>query len=147
MCGLFGALSFTSQGIDKGLAQAMSEKVARRGPDDKGEWFDGPVMLGHRRLSIIDLSSAGHQPMHDVQQRYSIVFNGTIYNYPELREQLLIMGYQFQSNSDTEVCLNAYSCWCQQCSETLTGMFAFATLSPLRQRLFLSRHRSGCKPH
>ena len=68
MCGLFGALSFTNQGIDKRLAQAMSEKVARRGPDDKGEWFDGPVMLGHRRLSIIDLSAAGHQPMHDVQQ-------------------------------------------------------------------------------
>jgi asparagine synthase (glutamine-hydrolysing) len=146
MCGLYGALSFTSQGIDKGLAQAMSEKVARRGPDDKGEWFDGPVMFGHRRLSIIDLSAAGHQPMHDTQQRYSIVFNGTIYNYPELREQLLAKGYQFQSNSDTEVILNAYACWGEQCSEKLTGMFAFAIWDRQRQSLFLARDRLGIKP-
>jgi asparagine synthase (glutamine-hydrolysing) len=146
MCGLFGALSFTSQGIDKGLALAMSEKVARRGPDDKGEWFDGPVMLGHRRLSIIDLSAAGHQPMHDVQQRYSIVFNGTIYNYPELREQLLAKGYKFQSHSDTEVILNAYACWGEKCSEKLTGMFAFAIWDRQRQSLFLARDRLGIKP-
>jgi asparagine synthase (glutamine-hydrolysing) len=146
MCGLFGALSFTSQGIDKGLALAMSEKVARRGPDDKGEWFDGPVMLGHRRLSIIDLSAAGHQPMHDVQQRYSIVFNGTIYNYPELREQLLAKGYKFQSHSDTEVILNAYACWGEKCSEKLIGMFAFAIWDRQRQSLFLARDRLGIKP-
>jgi len=146
MCGLFGALSFTSEGIDKGLAQVMSEKVARRGPDDKGEWFDGPVMLGHRRLSIIDLSAAGHQPMHDVQQRYSIVFNGTIYNYPELREELLAKGYKFQSHSDTEVILNAYACWGDQCSEKLTGMFAFAIWDKQKQSLFLARDRLGIKP-
>jgi asparagine synthase (glutamine-hydrolysing) len=146
MCGLFGALSFTNQGIDKRLAQAMSEKVARRGPDDKGEWFDGPVMLGHRRLSIIDLSAAGHQPMHDVQQRFSIVFNGTIYNYPELREELLTKGYQFHSHSDTEVILNAYACWGEHCSEKLTGMFAFAIWDKQRQSLFLARDRLGIKP-
>jgi asparagine synthase (glutamine-hydrolysing) len=146
MCGLFGALSFTSQGIDKGLTQAMSEKVSRRGPDDKGEWFDGPVMLGHRRLSIIDLSAAGHQPMHDSEQRYSIVFNGTIYNYPELREQLLAKGYKFHSQSDTEVILNAYACWGEKCSEKLTGMFAFAIWDRQRQSLFLARDRLGIKP-
>ncbi len=89
MCGLYGALSFNGQSIDPNLAQAMSAKVARRGPDDQGEWFEGPLMLGHRRLSIIDLSPLGHQPMHDVTQRYTIVFNGTIYNYPELREHKL----------------------------------------------------------
>ena len=146
MCGLFGALSFTNQGIDQSLAQAMSEKVAHRGPDDQGEWFDGPVMLGHRRLSIIDLSAAGHQPMHDINQGYSIVFNGTIYNYPELREQLIAQGYRFQSHSDTEVILNAYACWGEQCCEKLNGMFAFAIWDRRRQQLFLTRDRLGIKP-
>ncbi|MFT5657082.1 MAG: asparagine synthase (glutamine-hydrolyzing) [Gammaproteobacteria bacterium] len=146
MCGLFGVLSFTGQSIEPGIAQAMSEKVARRGPDDRGEWFDGPIMLGHRRLSIIDLSAAGHQPMHDVNQRYTIVFNGTIYNYPELRKQLLTQGYRFQSNSDTEVILNAYACWGGQCVEKLNGMFAFAIWDKKQQSLFLARDRLGIKP-
>jgi asparagine synthase (glutamine-hydrolysing) len=107
MCGLFGALSFDANAINPEHAASMSARVARRGPDDQGEFFDGPVMLGHRRLAIIDLSPAGHQPMHDVSRRYTIVFNGTIYNYPELREILIGKGYQFHSHSDTEVILNA----------------------------------------
>jgi asparagine synthase (glutamine-hydrolysing) len=146
MCGLYGALSFDGQGIEPGLSAAMSEKVARRGPDDQGEWFDGPVMLGHRRLSIIDLSPQGHQPMHDVGERYSIVFNGTIYNYPELRELLIADGYRFNSHSDTEVILNAYACWGGQCTEKLHGMFAFAIWDKKRQSLFLARDRIGIKP-
>ena len=101
MCGLFGALSFNNSAINPDHAASMSARVARRGPDDEGEFYDGPVMLGHRRLSIIDLSAAGHQPMQDVTRRYSIVFNGTIYNYPELREILLAKVYQFNSHSDT----------------------------------------------
>ena len=111
MCGLFGALSFNASAIDPGHAASMSARVARRGPDDKGEFFAGPVMLGHRRLAIIDLSAAGHQPMQDVSKRYTIVFNGTIYNYPELREILIAKGFQFNSHSDTEVIINAYACW------------------------------------
>ena len=146
MCGLYGALSFDGQGIDPGIAMAMSEKVARRGPDDRGEWFDGPVMLGHRRLSIIDLSPSGHQPMHDVGERYCIVFNGTIYNYPELREVLIADGYRFNSHSDTEVILNAYACWGEQCTEKLHGMFAFAIWDKNRQSLFMARDRMGIKP-
>lgn len=146
MCGLYGALSFDGQSIDPGIAMAMSEKVARRGPDDRGEWFDGPVMLGHRRLAIIDLSPSGHQPMHDTSERYSIVFNGTIYNYPELREVLIADGYQFNSHSDTEVILNAYACWGEQCTEKLHGMFAFAIWDRNRQSLFLARDRMGIKP-
>ena len=146
MCGLYGALSFDGQSIDHGIAMAMSEKVARRGPDDRGEWFDGPVMLGHRRLAIIDLSPSGHQPMHDTSERYSIVFNGTIYNYPELREVLIADGYQFNSHSDTEVILNAYACWGEQCTEKLHGMFAFAIWDRNRQSLFLARDRMGIKP-
>jgi asparagine synthase (glutamine-hydrolysing) len=146
MCGLYGALSFDGQGIDPGIAMAMSEKVARRGPDDQGEWFDGPVMLGHRRLSIIDLSPQGHQPMQDTGGRYSIVFNGTIYNYPGLREQLIADGYRFNSQSDTEVILNAYARWGEQCTEKLHGMFAFAIWDKDNQSLFLARDRMGIKP-
>ena len=146
MCGLFGALSFTGQSVNRELAAAMSEKVARRGPDDRGEWFDGPVMLGHRRLAIIDLSPQGHQPMHDVSERYTIVFNGTIYNYPELREALIADGYRFNSHSDTEVILNAYACWGEQFTERLHGMFAFAIWDKKRETLFLARDRMGIKP-
>jgi len=146
MCGLFGALSFSGQSIDTGIANAMSEKVARRGPDDRGEWFDGPVMLGHRRLAIIDLSPQGHQPMHDVSEQYTIVFNGTIYNYPELREQLISAGYAFHSHSDTEVILNAYAHWGEACTEKLHGMFAFAIWDKNAQSLFLARDRMGIKP-
>ncbi|MEE8366531.1 MAG: N-acetylglutaminylglutamine amidotransferase [Gammaproteobacteria bacterium] len=146
MCGLYGALSFNGQGFEPDLAQVMSAKVARRGPDDQGEWFEGPVMLGHRRLSIIDLSPLGHQPMHDVTQRYSIVFNGTIYNYPELREQLIADGYRFRSHSDTEVILNAYACWGDQAVEKLHGMFAFAIWDKQEKQLFLARDRLGIKP-
>ena len=146
MCGLFGALSFNGQPVEAGIANAMSEKVARRGPDDRGEWIEGPVMLGHRRLAIIDLSPQGHQPMVDVRERYTIVFNGTIYNYPELRSQLIADGYAFHSHSDTEVILNAYACWGEQCTEKLHGMFAFAIWDIKRQSLFLARDRMGIKP-
>lgn len=146
MCGLFGALSFTDQSIDSAIAEAMSEKVARRGPDDEGLWRDGPIMLGHRRLSIIDLSELGHQPMQDVSNRYSIVFNGTIYNYPELREQLIGVGYEFRSHSDTEVIINSYARWGEQCTEKLHGMFAFAIWDRQTQNLFIARDRMGIKP-
>jgi asparagine synthase (glutamine-hydrolysing) len=146
MCGLFGALSFTDRGIDRDLAEAMSARVARRGPDDRGEWYDGPVMLGHRRLAIIDLSPLGHQPMEDVTARYTIVFNGTIYNYPELRQQLIKLGYQFRSQSDTEVIINAYAHWGAEAVERLHGMFAFAIWDRHSKKLFLARDRMGIKP-
>ena len=146
MCGLFGALSFDQKAINPELAERMSARVARRGPDDKGEFFDGPVMLGHRRLSIIDLSPAGHQPMQDFSRRFAIVFNGTIYNYPELREQLIDKGYRFNSHSDTEVIINAYACWGEACVERLHGMFAFAIWDSEQKNLFLARDRMGIKP-
>ena len=146
MCGLFGALSFDSNPISADHAARMSACVARRGPDSKGEFFDGPVMLGHRRLAIIDLSPSGHQPMQETSGRYSIVFNGTIYNYPELREILIGKGYRFQSHSDTEVILNAYACWGDACVERLHGMFAFAIWDNERRNLFLARDRMGIKP-
>ena len=126
--------------------QRMSQQVARRGPDDQGEFYQGAVALGHRRLSIIDLSANGHQPMTDVRQNFTIVFNGTIYNYPELREDLLSKGYDFQSHSDTEVILNAYAQWGKACVEKLHGMFAFAIWDKQKQQLFLARDRMGIKP-
>ena len=146
MCGLFGALSFDGSAINSDHAGSMSARVAQRGPDDKGEYFNGPVMLGHRRLAIIDLSAAGHQPMQDSSERYAIVFNGTIYNYPELRTTLIGRGYHFKSQSDTEVIINAYACWGDACVERLHGMFAFAIWDSKQQNLFLARDRMGIKP-
>lgn len=146
MCGLFGALSFTGDRISDKHAAVMSAKVARRGPDDKGEFYDGPIMLGHRRLAIIDLSPLGHQPMQDSTNRYCIVFNGTIYNYPELREELIAKGFKFNSHSDTEVIINAFACWGESCVEHLHGMFAFAIWDSKKQSLYLARDRMGIKP-
>ncbi|MCK4708964.1 MAG: N-acetylglutaminylglutamine amidotransferase, partial [Gammaproteobacteria bacterium] len=146
MCGIFGGLSLSGKSIDKAIVEKMSQQVARRGPDDRGEFYDGPVMLGHRRLAIIDLSEKGHQPMTDVQQNLTIVFNGTIYNYPELREILMQKGCKFQSHSDTEVILNAYAHWGAACVEKLHGMFAFAIWDKRTQKLFLARDRMGIKP-
>ncbi len=146
MCGIFGALTFDESAIDAAVAEAMSARVARRGPDDRGEFFDGPVMLGHRRLAIIDLSPAGHQPMTEVEGRYTIVFNGTIYNYPELRQDLIARGYRFNSHSDTEVIINAYACWGADAVAKLHGMFAFAIWDKRTRELFLARDRMGIKP-
>ncbi|MCP4186836.1 MAG: N-acetylglutaminylglutamine amidotransferase [Gammaproteobacteria bacterium] len=146
MCGLYGAISYTEQPVDDSVAKAMSARVARRGPDDEGFWREGPIVLGHRRLSIIDLSALGHQPMQDISNRYVIVFNGTIYNYPELREQLIEKGYKFRSHSDTEVIINAYAHWGEQCTQKLHGMFAFAIWDRQTRALFLARDRMGIKP-
>ncbi|MCP3688746.1 MAG: N-acetylglutaminylglutamine amidotransferase [Gammaproteobacteria bacterium] len=146
MCGLYGGLSYTERPVSDSVAKAMSSRVAQRGPDDEGIWQEGPILLGHRRLAIIDLSAFGHQPMQDVSQRYVIVFNGTIYNYPELREQLSEKGYRFCSHSDTEVIINAYAHWGEQCTHKLDGMFAFAIWDRQSQVLFLARDRMGIKP-
>lgn len=146
MCGIFGGLSLNGTALDKAVVVRMSEQVAQRGPDDRGEFYQGPVVLGHRRLSIIDLSESGHQPMTEVKQNLTIVFNGTIYNYPELRELLKNQGYIFKSHSDTEVILNAYAEWGELCVEKLHGMFAFAIWNRRTQALFLARDRMGIKP-
>jgi len=146
MCGIFGGLSFDGSSFDAHMVEGMSAAVARRGPDDRGEFTEGPVLLGHRRLSIIDLSPAGHQPMAETTGRYHIVFNGTIYNYPELREELIRLGRAFRSHSDTEVIVNAYAQWGEACVERLHGMFAFAIWDRQEQSLFLARDRMGIKP-
>ncbi len=124
------------------------DMMIHRGPDDAGEWWsaDGRVGLAQRRLSIIDLSSAGHQPMHDASGGLSIVFNGEIYNFSDLRNELTAKGHGFQSHSDTEVILAAYREWGMECLVRLNGMFAFALYDARQQTVFLARDRAGEKP-
>jgi asparagine synthase (glutamine-hydrolysing) len=119
-----------------------------RGPDDVGEWWsvDGRVGLAHRRLSIVDLSPLGHQPMHMPEHGLSVVFNGEIYNHHALRKELVDLGFSFRSLSDTEVLLAAYAAWGERCLEHFDGMFAFAIYDARQRRLFLARDRAGEKP-
>lgn len=147
MCGLVGIASTTSQPDHSWLAPAR-DTLTHRGPDDAGEWWsgDGRVGLAHRRLSILDLSHMGHQPMHLAERGLSIVFNGEIYNFAELRRELEGLGHSFRSESDTEVLLAAYKQWGIECLARLNGMFAFALYDALQQELFLARDRAGEKP-
>jgi asparagine synthase (glutamine-hydrolysing) len=147
MCGLVGVASRRPQSSREWLAKASLE-IQHRGPDDSGEWWSAnqKVGLGHRRLSIIDLSSAGHQPMLDAAGSLAIVFNGEIYNYGELKNELSDLGFQFQSSSDTEVILAAYQAWGSDCLARFNGMFAFGLFDAGRQRLFMARDRAGEKP-
>jgi asparagine synthase (glutamine-hydrolysing) len=125
---------------------AMCDILAHRGPDDEGIYLDGPVALGQRRLSILDLSPAGHQPMVSDDGRLVLTFNGEIYNYVELRTVLVGMGHRFRSDGDTEVILAAYRAWGLDCVKRFNGMWAFALYDRDRQEVFLSRDRFGIKP-
>ncbi|MBY0246081.1 MAG: asparagine synthase (glutamine-hydrolyzing) [Nitrospiraceae bacterium] len=131
--------------IDRAQLIAMRDCMTYRGPDDAGLFIDGPVGLGHRRLSIIDLGG-GHQPMSNEDGSLRIVFNGEIYNYRSLREELKAKGHQFQSQSDTEVILHLYADRGEACVHALNGMFAFAIWDAHRRVLFLARDRMGVKP-
>ncbi|MGB5306400.1 MAG: N-acetylglutaminylglutamine amidotransferase, partial [Gammaproteobacteria bacterium] len=146
MCGICGELRFDGNAPDKQSLDRMIAQLVRRGPDAEGRYFSGPVAMGHRRLAIIDLSARGNQPMVDAQPGLVLVFNGTIYNYPELREQLQAKGYHFFSGSDSEVILKAYAEWGEDCPARLHGMFAFAIWDINKQQLFLARDRFGIKP-
>ena len=147
MCGIVGIASKTTVSHRTWLV-AGRDAMTHRGPDDAGEWWsdDGRVGLAHRRLSIIDLSPAGHQPMHDVTGTITIVFNGEIYNFSELREELAAKGAVFRSHSDTEVILAAYREWGTDCLSRLNGMFAFALHDARQQIVFIARDRAGEKP-
>ena len=144
MCGIAGEFRFDYKAPDAEVLAHMLAKLARRGPDAEGRHADGPVQLGHRRLAIIDLSERSAQPMVDAQTGTALVFNGTIYNYPELRAELIGRGHVFRSDGDTEVILRAYLEWGEACVERLHGMFAFAIWN--RDTLFLARDRLGIKP-
>ena len=147
MCGIAGIISSNTSLVTKEQLTKMTDALAHRGPDGQAQWVNarGNVGLGHRRLSIIDLTAAAAQPMHYLK-RYSIVFNGEIYNYIELKEILYKKGYRFQSQSDTEVILAAYDYWKEDCLELFDGMFAFAILDKKEQVIFAARDRFGEKP-
>ncbi len=146
MCGLCGELRFDNQSPDLSALKRMTAKLARRGPDAEGTLTDGPLAFGHRRLSIIDLSDKAAQPMVDKELRLALVFNGTIYNYKELRLELSGMGYSFFSDGDSEVILKAFHAWGEKCVERFYGMFAFAVWDMRHASLFLARDRFGIKP-
>ena len=147
MCGICGELRFDGCPPDRATLDRMTEKLARRGPDSSGEYINGPLALGHRRLAVIDLSERSAQPMVDDDLGLALVFNGTIYNYPELREQLRGKGYLFSSDGDTEVILKAYAEWGEDCPKHLQGVFAFAIWNARTQQLFMARDRFGVKPY
>jgi asparagine synthase (glutamine-hydrolysing) len=137
-----------SGGVQRERLRAMRDTMVHRGPDDAGEYWTADATLGlaHRRLAIIDLSEAGHQPMADGRGELWIVFNGEIYNYKSLREELEQLGHRFRSTSDTEVILEAYRAWGERCLSRLNGMFAFALFDSRTRQLLLARDRAGEKP-
>ncbi|GAB2602475.1 N-acetylglutaminylglutamine amidotransferase [Streptomyces capparidis] len=146
MCGLSGEIRFDGARPDLAAVERMTDRLAARGPDGRGLWSQGAVALGHRRLKIIDLSQAGAQPMSDPHNGLTGVFNGCIYNYRELREELRGLGHRFFSDSDTEVLLKAYRQWGAECVDRLYGMFAFAVVEHATGRVTLGRDRLGIKP-
>ena len=147
MCGIVGKFNFRSlEPVPPALIESMRDRMVHRGPDDAGVYVDGPVGLGHRRLSIIDLSARGHQPMSARNGTLWITFNGEIYNFQILRKQLEGKGHVFSSNCDTEVILNLYQEYGVACLKHLRGMFAFAIWDQKKQVLFLARDRIGKKP-
>ncbi len=146
MCGICGEVRLDNQPASVAAVTAMAETLAPRGPDGNGLFAHGRVVLGHRRLKIIDLSEAAQQPMVDPGLGLSIVFNGCIYNYPELRAELEGKGYRFFSHGDTEVMVKAYHAWGPRFVERLYGMFAFAIWERDSGRVLLGRDRLGIKP-
>lgn len=149
MCGIVTAVSFNpSDPLDPAVLDAMTDVMAHRGPDGRGAWMNTSrtVGMGHRRLSIIDLSEQGKQPMQDASGRLTVSFNGEIYNYHPLRKELEERGHHFRSHSDTEVILAAYQEWGQECLHRFKGMFAFALWDMRENLLFVARDRFGIKP-
>jgi len=146
MCGIAGLIYLDNNPVSPVVLQRMTDAIAHRGPDGEGHWIEGNVGLGHRRLAIIDLSPAGHQPMASISQRYVMVYNGEVYNYRELRIELESLGYQFRSRTDSEVVLNALIAWGPKGLERFNGMFGLALWDRQEQTLLLARDRYGIKP-
>jgi len=145
MCGIAGIISNNSSLITADRLKKMTDALAHRGPDAEGHWVNTTTALGSRRLAIIDLSNAANQPMHYLQ-RYTIIHNGEIYNYIELKEELQKKGYSFSSRSDTEVIVAAYDHWKEECVDHFDGMFAFVVWDEKEKELFAARDRFGEKP-
>lgn len=146
MCGIAGYINLNAEPASPVIVKRMTDSIAHRGPDGEGQWVEENVAMGHRRLSIIDLSPAGHQPMISADHRYVLSYNGEIYNFREIRTELQAAGYQFRSETDSEVLLNAHSQWGEKCVDHFNGMFAFAIWDRKEKQLFLARDRYGIKP-
>lgn len=146
MCGIAGIVNLDGAPVSTVVLGKMTDAIAHRGPDGEGQYVSGAVGLGHRRLAIIDLSPAGHQPMLSRDGRFALVYNGEIYNFRELRAELESLGCQFHSRTDSEVVLQAYAQWGETCVSRFNGMFAFAIWDLEQGELFLARDRYGIKP-
>ena len=146
MCGICGEYRLYESAVDRDRLQKMTDRLAPRGPDDQGIFLQKNVGFGHRRLSVIDLSDASHQPMIDEELDLVLVFNGAIYNYRELRARLIEKGYRFFSGGDSEVILKAFKEWGHDCPKYLHGMFAFVIWDRQKNSLFMARDRFGIKP-
>ena len=144
MCGIAGIINLNNNSVRNGVIEAMTCSVAHRGPDSEGFFIEANIALGHRRLSIIDLSDAANQPFIDTSGRYVMVYNGEMYNYKEVKK--LLPGYDFKTNGDTEVLIAAFAKWGPECIHYFKGMFAFAIWDKLEQKLTLVRDRMGVKP-
>jgi asparagine synthase (glutamine-hydrolysing) len=145
MCGISGIVNFSGAPVSSADISLMSRLVEHRGPDGEGIYKDENIALGHRRLSIIDLSTASSQPMH-YMDKYVIVYNGEIYNYIEIKDELKKAGYSFVTNGDTEVILAAYDFWKNECVNHFNGMWSFCIYSIQEKKIFCSRDRFGVKP-
>ncbi|HUP77746.1 MAG TPA: asparagine synthase (glutamine-hydrolyzing), partial [Pirellula sp.] len=146
MCGIAGILNLRGASVSPVVLRRMTDSIAHRGPDGEGFYIDSVVGLGHRRLAIIDLSAAGHQPMITADRQVAITYNGEIYNFQELRIELESLGHQFRSKTDSEVVLHGWEEWGPACVHKFNGMFAFAVWDKREQSLFLVRDRYGIKP-
>lgn len=146
MCGIAGYLNTNGAPASPVVLKEMTDVIAHRGPDGEGQWVDSGIALGHRRLAIIDLSSAGQQPMQSVDGRYVMTYNGEVYNFKELRVELVSKGYLFHSETDSEVVLNAFAEWGVACLSRFNGMFSFAIWDRKEHQLTVARDRYGIKP-
>jgi asparagine synthase (glutamine-hydrolysing) len=146
MCGITGLIHLNGEPVSPVLLKRMTDAIAHRGPDGEGQWIEGNVGIGHRRLAIIDLSPAGHQPMISADHRYVLSYNGEIYNYRELRTHLEAEGFWFRSNTDSEVVLYALAQWGEEALLKFNGMFALALWDRKEKKLLLARDRYGIKP-
>ncbi|TAL11704.1 MAG: asparagine synthase (glutamine-hydrolyzing) [Nitrospirae bacterium] len=146
MCGIAGIVQLDSTPVAHPLIKRMTDSIAHRGPDGEGHYVEGAVGLGHRRLAVIDLSEAGHQPMLSACGRYVLTYNGEVYNFLELRAELETKGCRFRSRTDSEVVLHAFAEWGEKCVDRFNGMFAFAVWDRTARRLTVARDRHGVKP-
>lgn len=146
MCGICGILNFNGKPVGEQSVRKMMIEIKHRGPDDDGLYINDNIGLGFVRLSIIDLSKSGHQPMFDESGRYIIIYNGEVYNYIEIREELIAKGYKFRSSCDSEVVLYSYIEWGKECLNKFNGMFAFVIYDTEKKKLFAVRDRFGIKP-